>query len=125
MGNLNRADFLNVFNVNVVGNMLLGQALYDNVRASHRKQIIGISSGMGSIADCGSNSAVPYRCSKAAMGMALQSFAKESEKKKHGVHAMVLLPGWVSTDMGGKHATMTPEVAVGKMMAVIDSSKER
>ena len=90
LGTLKRGDFLNVFNVNVVGNMLLGtfstvhsmadssdsqlvqlvdvcdsgQALYDNVKKSGRKQIIGISSGMGSISDCGSNSCVPYRCSK-------------------------------------------------------------
>lgn len=125
MGTLKRADFLNVFNVNVVGNMLLGQALYDNVKKSGRKQIIGMSSGMGSIADCGSNFAVPYRCSKAALGMAMQSFAKESEKNKDGVHAMVLLPGWVSTDMGGKNATLTPEQSCTQMLTVIDSWKER
>lgn len=125
MGNLNRNDFINVFNVNVVGNMLLGQALYENVKKSERKQIIGISSGMGSIGDCGSNSGVPYRCSKAALGMAFQSFAKESEKNKDGVHALVLLPGWVSTDMGGKNASLTPEQSVTNMFTVIDSYKER
>lgn len=62
LGTLNRADFMNVYNVNVVGPMLLAQALYNNVKSSKRKQIIGITSGMGSISDCGSNAAVPYRC---------------------------------------------------------------
>ena len=87
LGNLTRDDVLNTFNVNTAGPMLLAQALYNNVAASTRKQIIGVSTGMGSIDDCGSNSAVcvsfsllslwtsfyiscllkvPYRCSKVA-----------------------------------------------------------
>ena len=58
LGNLTRDDVLNTFNVNTAGPMLLAQALYNNVAASTRKQIIGVSTGMGSIDDCGSNSAV-------------------------------------------------------------------
>ena len=49
IGTLKRDDFQNVYNINVVGPSLLGQALYDNVKKSNRKQIIGITSGMGSI----------------------------------------------------------------------------
>ena len=44
-------------------------------------------------------------------------------QNKDGVHALVILPGWVSTDMGGQNATLTPEQSVTKMMTVIDSYK--
>lgn len=125
MGTLQRDDFLNTLNVNVVGPMLLGQALFDNVAASTRKQIVGITSGMGSISDCGSNSLVPYRCSKTAMNMAFQAFAKESEAKKLGVHAVTVNPGWVQTDMGGKNASKTVTDSVQEMLDnVIDKYAE-
>ena len=125
LGNLERNDYLNVYNVNVVGPMLLGQALYDNVKSSKRKQIIGITSGMGSISDCGSNSAVPYRCSKAGLNMAFQAFKWESETKKDGIHAMVINPGWVQTDMGGSNAQKPVTTSVKEMLDnVIDKYKE-
>eukprot|EP00484_Ammonia_sp_Unknown_P011531 CAMPEP_0197057494 /NCGR_PEP_ID=MMETSP1384-20130603/97722_1 /TAXON_ID=29189 /ORGANISM="Ammonia sp." /LENGTH=268 /DNA_ID=CAMNT_0042491939 /DNA_START=18 /DNA_END=822 /DNA_ORIENTATION=+ len=121
LGSLQRDEMLNVFNVNVVGTMLLGQALWDNVKASKRKQIIGISSGMGSIGDCGSNSVLPYRCSKTALNMAFQSFKHESVKNKLGVHAMLLNPGWVQTGLGGANATKSPTESVQQMLAIIDN----
>merc|ERR1719242_73992 len=109
---------MNVYNTNVVGAMLLVQALYDNIKRSSRKQIIGISSGYASISDCGSNNSVAYRCSKAALGMALQSVAKD--KDNGGVHAMLIVPGWVKTRMGGKDARQTPKQSVEDMLTVID-----
>jgi len=125
MGNLERDDFLKIYNVNVVGTMLLGQALYDIVKASKRKQIIGITSGLSSISDCGSNYAVPYRCSKVALNMAFQSFKYKSEADKDGVHAMAVAPGWVQTDMGGSNASSTVEDSVKAMLDnVIDKYKD-
>mmetsp|Transcript_31831 Transcript_31831/g.51508 ORF Transcript_31831/g.51508 Transcript_31831/m.51508 type:complete len:255 (+) Transcript_31831:71-835(+) len=125
IGNLTRDDFLNVYNVNVVGPMLLVQALYDNVKASTRKQIVAVTSGAGSISDCGSNSATAYRCSKAALNMAFQNIAKRSEKDKDDVHALLLNPGWVQTGLGGKHATKTPEESVTQQMTIVDDYKNK
>eukprot|EP01083_Nonionella_stella_P162727 534440_1 len=96
-GPFQRSQYLEVFNVNCLGALLVGQALYDNVKLSNRKQIVGISSGAGSIADCGGGNLLPYRVSKTAMNMAFQSFAKQSEKSKDGVHTLLVNPGWVKT----------------------------
>lgn len=123
LGTLTRSDMMNVYNVNVVGAMLLVQALYENIKRSSRKQIIGMSTGYASISDCGSNTAVPYRCSKAALGMALQAVAKDADNG--GVHTMLIAPGWVKTDMGGKDARLTPTQSVQQMLTVIDDYEKR
>eukprot|EP01084_Bolivina_argentea_P151630 264661_1 len=110
-----RDDFLNVFNVNCVGPVMIAAALYDNVKVSKRKQIIAITSGAGSILDCGSGY-YPYRVSKAAMNMGFQRFAKKSEKDKDGVTTLLVNPGWVQTDMGGKNATKSTQDSIKEML---------
>merc|ERR1712154_44815 len=89
-----------------------------------RKQIVAITSGMGSIIDCSSNMAVPYRVSKSGLNMAVQSFAKQSEKDKDGVTACLINPGWVQTDLGGNNATKTVRQSIQQMLDnVIDKNE--
>ena len=78
VGNIEKQRFENMINVNVIGPCLLGQALYDNVKKSTRKQIIGMSSGLGSIGDATSNSYLPYRCSKAGVNMMMKCFGNDA-----------------------------------------------
>jgi NAD(P)-dependent dehydrogenase (short-subunit alcohol dehydrogenase family) len=103
-------------NTNVFGPMRVSQALMDNVLAGDRKQIIYISSLMGSIERCAGGAYV-YRSSKAALNMAVTCLAQEFGPK--GVTALLFHPGHVSTEMGGAGAPVTPTQSVTGMKGVI------
>ena len=58
--------------------------------------------------------------------MAFQAFAKESDKDKQGgIHAMVINPGWVQTDMGGKNATKPVSESVQQILVIVDDYEKR
>ena len=58
-----------------------------------------------------------YRESKAALNMFNKSLA--IELRPEGFTCVVLHPGWVQTDMGGRNATLTPNESVTGMRSVI------
>lgn len=118
LGNIETENFLNVFHTNCVGPIQLADALLDNIKSSHDKLVITITSRMGSIADNDSGRSYAYRCSKAAVNMGMRSFALDVEKL--GVKCMLLHPGWVQTDMGGAQAQVTCEQSVKGMLDVIN-----
>jgi len=64
---LDREQWLDLFNVNVVGPVKLATALKDNVAKSQTKKMVVISSQVGSIAENDSGSMMYYRTSKAAV----------------------------------------------------------
>ena len=51
--------------------------------------------------------------------MAMQALKCKSESNGDGVHCMLLLPGWVRTDMGGQNARKSAQEAVREMLGVI------
>jgi len=105
------------FSVNALGPMLLTRALLGNLERGRRRTIVGITSGLGSIAQ--SNGGwYAYRASKAALNMFLRTLAAELTPGRF--ISVVLSPGWVKTDMGGAGATLTPERSVRGMLEVID-----
>jgi NAD(P)-dependent dehydrogenase (short-subunit alcohol dehydrogenase family) len=78
-------------------------------------KVAQITSLMGSIADNGSGGAYAYRMSKAALNMFNKCFAIE----RKDLISVVLHPGWVQTEMGGKNAPTTPRASVAGMLKVI------
>eukprot|EP00483_Globobulimina_turgida_P009261 UN09280 len=50
------------------------------------------------------------------MNMAFQNFVKQSDKNKDGVVTLLVNPGWVQTDMGGKNATKTAHDSIKEML---------
>lgn len=82
-------------------------------------KVAQITSLMGSIEDNGSGGAYAYRISKAALNMFNRCFAIE----RKDLTAIVLHPGWVQTEMGGKSAPTTPQESVAGMLKVIASVK--
>jgi len=74
---------------------------------------------MGSISETRSTEMMGYRISKAALNEAWKCVSIEMAKV--GVIAMVVHPGWVMTDMGGKEAPLSPQQSVEGIRRVIDS----
>lgn len=105
--------------INTLAPLRLIEALIDNVVASERKQIVCISSKMGSMADNDhAGGAYLYRSSKAALNAVVRSLSVDLADR--GVTVVAFHPGWVSTDMGGHEAPVTPAVSVHGMREVIE-----
>src|SRR6516164_1780653 len=109
--------WLDVMRVNVIAPFHLAEALVDNVARSERKLIVNISSGMGSIAENTDGGSPIYRSSKTALNMVTKNLAIELRGK--GVTVVVLSPGWVRTDMGGKRAPLEAAKSIGSMRKVL------
>ena len=112
-------DWLETLRINSLAPLRMVEALIGNVASSERKQIVCISSQMGSMADnTTSGGAYLYRSSKAALNAVVRSLAVDLAER--GVTVMAFHPGWVSTDMGGHEAPVTPAVSVHGMREVIE-----
>lgn len=106
------------FEVNVLGPMRLAEGLADAVAASKRRFMVFITSQMGSIADNTSGGAYAYRSSKAALNAAVRSLSVDLRPR--AIACLLLHPGWVRTDMGGKSATLDVRDSVHGMRRVIE-----
>ena len=114
IGNVDRENFINVLNVNCVSVAKLSDALLPNLQSSEEKNILVVSSRMGSISDNDSGRSYAYRASKAALNCVMRSFAIDVKSK--GIHVMLIHPGWVKTDMGGVNALVDAKTSVSGML---------
>ena len=119
IGNIDYETWARVLEVNTLGPMRVAEAFIDNVAKSERKLIVTITSGMGSIGDNTSGGAFAYRSSKAAVNMVMRSLAIDLAPS--GITCVVINPGWVQTDMGGSHATLTPAESVTRLRRLIET----
>jgi len=123
LNNIDVENMLNVFHVNAVAPIKLIEALLPSIQEGKQKQIINISSSMGSIGHNDSGHSLAYRTSKAALNMLSKSIAIELNDKN--IYLVMLHPGWVQTDMGGPGAQISTEESVTKMMALISRLKPK
>jgi NAD(P)-dependent dehydrogenase (short-subunit alcohol dehydrogenase family) len=119
IGNIDYKAWAKVLDVNTMGPMRVSEAFVDHVARSERKLIVTLTSGMGSIADNTSGGAFAYRSSKAAVNMVVRSLAMDLAPR--GITCVVVNPGWVRTDMGGSHATLTPAESVKRLRDLIET----
>ncbi len=122
-GDLGRIDpkvWRNTFEVNALAPLMMAEAFVEQVAASKDRKLIAISSRLGSITH-NDGARYAYRASKTALNMEWQSLSKDTAAK--GLICVVLHPGWVQTDMGGKAATLTIAQSVPSMVKVIDGLK--
>jgi NAD(P)-dependent dehydrogenase (short-subunit alcohol dehydrogenase family) len=119
IGNIDYEAWAKVFDVNTIGPLRVSEAFVDHVARSERKLIVTLTSGMGSLADNTSGGAIPYRSSKAAVNMVMRSLA--IDLAPCGITCVVVNPGWVRTDMGGPHATLTPAESVTRLRRLIEN----
>ncbi|XHC26323.1 SDR family oxidoreductase [Phycisphaerales bacterium ac7] len=107
--------------INAVGPMRVTKHLLPNLRAGSTKQIVSISSQLGSITNANGGSSYGYRSSKAALNMLNKHLSVEL--KDDGFTCMVMHPGWVQTRMGGDQAPLTPPESIAGMLRVIEGAK--
>ena len=101
-------EFARVMATNLLGPIRVIQALAPLVPAGG---LIGaMSSGQGSITNNENGRGEIYRSSKAALNMALRSFAARDAGNGRAVVAMA--PGWIRTALGGDAAPFTMEEAI-------------
>ena len=117
-GRMDYDAWARVLDVNLMGPVRVLDAFTERLAAGARPLAVTITSGMGSLSDAGSGSAVMYRTSKAAVNMAMR--ARAFDLRPRGVTVIVINPGWVKTDMGGPNATLTVEDSVKAMRRVFD-----
>ena len=116
LGSVDYDLWAEVMRVNVFAPMACVEALVDNVAASDRRQIVMMSSRMGSIGENGGGEVV-YRSSKAALNAVTKSLSIDLAPR--GVTLVAVHPGWVQTDMGGPRATLTPAQSVAGLAQVV------
>ena len=118
LGHLDYDAWSNAFWVNSIAPVKLVETLLPNIQRSNKKLIVSISSLMGSMADNQSGGSLLYRSSKAGLNAAMKSLAVDLSPLSIGV--LILHPGWVKTDMGGKNALIDADESVAGMMQRID-----
>jgi NAD(P)-dependent dehydrogenase (short-subunit alcohol dehydrogenase family) len=119
IGNIDYEAWAKVLDTNTMGPMRVSEAFVDHVARGKRKLIVTLTSGMGSLADNTSGGSIAYRSSKAAVNMVMRSLAIDLAPR--GITCVVINPGWVRTDMGGSHATLTPTESVARLRSLIET----
>jgi NAD(P)-dependent dehydrogenase (short-subunit alcohol dehydrogenase family) len=89
-------EFTRVMRVNAVAPIYVADAFETHVAVSDRKLMVFIGTRSGSIGDNGSGGHYAYRCSKAALNMAVKSLSFDLAAQ--GVITAVLHPGSVATE---------------------------
>jgi NAD(P)-dependent dehydrogenase (short-subunit alcohol dehydrogenase family) len=112
-------EFTRVMRVNAVAPVYIAEALVNQVAISKRKIMVFIGTRSGSIGDNSSGGHYAYRCSKAALNMAVKSISIEFGKL--GIIAMVLHPGSVATETRTGGIGIPVDESVSSMRNVIDS----
>lgn len=117
-GSAKAESWARILRVNTIAPVMIAQALLPALRRGQQKKIVMVSSGWGSIGEMGPQFAA-YRASKAALNSAMRNMALLL--KPEGLIVISLCPGWVSTDMGGASAGLTPEQSVTASRRLIEA----
>jgi NAD(P)-dependent dehydrogenase (short-subunit alcohol dehydrogenase family) len=110
-----------VFEVNTLAPLMLTQAFLPLLRKDKGAKIAYISSDMASLTGRTYGDSNAYCMSKAALNMIMRGAA--AELKSDGIMAIALDPGWVKTDMGGPHASLSPDESARGILGVMDRLK--
>lgn len=117
-GSLESEQMLHKLQVNSVAPVMVVQQFLPLLCRGQQPKVVNISSGLGSISLVGSSD-FSYSGSKAALNMFNKQMA--NILRRDGITSIVMDPGWVQTDMGGRSADLTPQQSISDMLKVIDN----
>ncbi len=115
-GELDAATLAATFETNVIGPVLLTQALAGLLVDGGK--VVALGSRLGSIEYTSSFGTPSYAISKAGAHMAMRLLGHALSERSIAVVA--ISPGWVRTDMGGVNANLGVDESVRAMLATID-----
>ena len=118
-GRCDEAQWIEEFRVHLFGTMAMCEAFVEQVTAGNRKLIVNISSGNGSLTLETGIGDYPYNTSKVALNLISKGLA--ADLKQRGITVVCFTPGFVSTDMSGPDADLSPDESVNAMCAIIDT----
>lgn len=116
-GHINYDDWMEAFRVNTFAPLKMTEALVEQIVRSRLKIVATLTSKMGSIDDNQRGGSYIYRSSKTAVNMVIKSLAIDLQPR--GVITVLLHPGWVQTDMGGRGALISAEQSVTGMKSIL------
>ncbi|SDY59335.1 SDR family oxidoreductase [Nitrosomonas sp. Nm58] len=116
-GSIDYAAWIQAMQINTMAPLKMAEAFITQISSSNLKTIATITSKMGSIADNQRGGSYIYRSSKAAVNMVARSLA--IDLKPRGITSVLLHPGWVKTDMGGRDALISTEQSVTGMRRIL------
>lgn len=121
--NLTPTHFINLFLINTISPLLITRALLPSLNLGKLKIVASLSSLISSLTENYGDkwNHYTYKTSKTALNMAMSCFA--IEPKYAEIKVILLDPGWVKTDMGGKDATISVQESVSGMIKVMASKK--
>jgi NAD(P)-dependent dehydrogenase (short-subunit alcohol dehydrogenase family) len=97
---------------------MVTQQFWDLLKAGRSPRVVSVSSEYGSVSENAGDFPYYYAASKAALNMLTRSLAAEARRSR--IITVVVDPGWVSTDMGGPAAPVTPARSVAGLVRVLD-----
>ena len=115
---INYDDWMEAFRINTFAPLKMVEALVEQIARSQLKIVATITSKMGSITDNQRGGSYIYRSSKAAVNMVVKSLAVDLQPL--GIIAVLLHPGWVQTDMGGRGALISTKQSVTGMKSILN-----
>ncbi len=118
LGEIDYGMLLQNININALGTLRVTEALLPFLNTNAKIAII--TSKMGSNTDNTSGGRYGYRMAKAALNAAAKSLSVDLKSK--GIAVVLLHPGWVLTEMGGKNALITTEQSISGMTHLIDKA---
>jgi NAD(P)-dependent dehydrogenase (short-subunit alcohol dehydrogenase family) len=105
-----------VFQTNAISPIRVAESLHKRVAVGG--VIAFMTSKLGSVSLNQGGGWSSYRASKAALNTLSRSFAGQHSKANWSV--ILMHPGWVRTDLGGRRATLDVETSVRGMVAVLE-----
>jgi len=118
LGHLSPHLFDSLYRANAVAPLLIARAFFPHLLLGDRKLIVSMTSRVASFSQDNTKGLIAYRMSKVALNMAMQEVAQEFAAS--GVHVLLLSPGFVKTDMGGKNAKLEVEDSVSCMRRTLE-----
>ena len=116
---LTKENLKDSINVNLLGPILVTQALLPYLMNSENPKVANISSILGSVQlNADFSSTYDYRVSKAGLNM----FSKNLSLEFPDMVTLNLHPGWVKTQMGGEDAPIKAEASAKKLLKIILNS---